>query len=86
MRFFADANFAVRAVRLLEAYGAENVTVEHLKDRFPTDKPDSEWLDAIGRWRKKPIVLSGDGRILSRKDELSALRTANMSFVHLAPG
>lgn len=85
MTFFADENFTIHGVRLLEAFDLQN-EIRHLTDSFDKGTPDVEWLGGVSTWIPKPIVVGGDGRILRNKVERQALRDADLSFVYLAPG
>lgn len=85
MNFFADENISPTAARLLDVFDQEN-EIRALEDRFGQGKPDTDWLSALGEQSPKPVIISGDGRILKNKAELLALRQANLMFVYLAPG
>lgn len=59
--------------------GAERIVtrVEHLRDRFPADATDAEWIGTLGqegRW----IVLSADLRILRSPHNIEAWQRADL--------
>ena len=52
-------------------------TVEHIRDRFPPQTTDREWIVALsneGGW----VILSADRRISRNKAELHAFRSSKM--------
>lgn len=85
MTFLADENFQQQAVRLLEAFDQQN-SIRHLTEVFERGEKDVKWLGSAGKMEPKPIILSDDGRILRNTVERTALRSSNLTFVHLAPG
>ena len=85
MIFFADENFAINGVRVLDAFDRVN-EIRHLTDSMNPGTPDEEWLVAIASLEPKPIVLSGDGRILRNKAQRKVLRSSGLTFVHLSSG
>ena len=80
MNFFADANISTRAVKLLEIFDAANSIVHH-DARFQRGTADIAWMSELARDNPKPVVLCGDGRILTNEAEKRALREADLSFV-----
>jgi hypothetical protein len=66
---------------MVDAYEAEHTAVAHDRDgRFHERTPDTEWLSVLAADDPPWIVLSGDGRILTRKAERQVLREANLTF------
>lgn len=85
MTFFADENLSPRMVELLEVFDRRNRIRAHV-DYFKAATPDVEWLSELATWDPRPALLCGDGRILRNRAELAALKDAQLTFVHLAPG
>jgi hypothetical protein len=83
--FFTDENFAHRANALLQAFDLQN-EIRAFLEYFPKGTPDLVWLPKVGEWTDKPIIVCGDGRILSNPVERAALRRTNSTFIYLASG
>lgn len=58
------------------------LTISHHDDdqRFDQATKDIEWIPAIGNDKPSWIVLSFDNRILTKPEELTELRKANLTF------
>lgn len=69
MRFFIDNNLSVGLAHGMRAFG-ENV--DHLKDHFPPDTPDVEWLEFIGE--NQYFLITRDDMIRRNPAEIRALR------------
>lgn len=69
MKFFFDNNLSQKLVAGLRAFG-ENVI--HLKDRFPENAPDADWLEYIGK--RQIILVTRDERIRWNPAEVAAVR------------
>jgi hypothetical protein len=69
MTFFIDNNLSPALAAGMQAFG-EDVT--HLRDQFPQDMPDIDWLQAIGKrgW----VLISRDERIRRNPAERQAVR------------
>ncbi len=85
MIFFSDENFIRQANALLRAFDPRNEYVA-LLDRLPRGTSDVDWLREVGAWDPKPVIVCGDGRVLTNRVERAALRATGCVFVHLAPG
>ena len=85
MIFFTDENFIHQANALLRAFDLEN-TIRAFLDCFHKGTPDVDWLRRVGRWEEKPVIVGGDGRILTNQVERAALRESGCSFVYLSSG
>lgn len=81
--FFADENFPAPLVRMLEEFDTSH-EYRILVDHFDSGTPDIVWMREIANWETKPIVISGDGRILRNAVERQVLRECNLMFVHFA--
>jgi hypothetical protein len=53
-------------------------------DRFGDTTPDVEWIKVLAADAPPWIIISGDGRILKNKTELSALKEAKLTFFCLS--
>jgi hypothetical protein len=85
MIFFFDRSVAVTIANIVKALEGGNVVVYH-DDRFAKNTADTAWIAAVAQWNPKPVVISGDTRILERPDEAAALSKSNLMFFCLAPG
>lgn len=85
MTFFFDRNVPIALARMLDHYDRQHDTV-YLDDRFPKTTADSDWLVEIAKWDPKPVVISGDGRILSNPAERQVLSGLPLSFFVFAEG
>ena len=73
MTFFFDNNLSLRLVEGLRAFGED---VVHLREEFPPDTDDVDWLPEIGRrgW----YLVTRDKRIARKPAEIRALRQAGV--------
>lgn len=69
MKFFIDNNLSKRLANGMAAFGEE---VVHIKDLFPDNPPDVEWLQYIGE--NNYFLITRDIRIRYNPLELQALR------------
>jgi hypothetical protein len=83
--FFLDRCIPPQMAKLIEAFDRES-TVYHHNDYFSQITTDEQWISTLMSWNPKPVVISGDGRILTNRAELAVLQGAGLSFVELAPG
>ena len=79
---FFDENFPRPLVEMLKAFDQINRLIHHL-DEFPAGVSDVQWIASLSLRTPKPIVISGDGAILRRRDEKDALASSDMVFVYL---
>lgn len=86
LSFFADENFSVRLVQILRIFAKETCSFCALGDEFDQGLPDEEWIQEVGTWTPKPVILGGDGRILKNPAQQEALCDAGMHFVFLTEG
>jgi hypothetical protein len=85
MRFFFDRNMSPRLARMVDALETHHIVRSHDDDdRFDSSTPDVEWIKALAGDDPPWVVVSGDGRILKNKAELSALKEANLTFFCLS--
>ena len=85
MIFLTDENISPYAARMLGSFDRKNDIKAH-EDCFEKGKPDIEWILDVANWEPKPIIVCGDGRILRKPSEQTALRNACLMFVYLASG
>lgn len=85
MNFFLDNNLPPNWSAVLSAcskgqFGAGVVgEVVHLRDRFPANTPDTEWMVALGK-QKNWTILSGDAFRKANGAERKVLREHKLSF------
>ena len=82
MRFFLDRNVPEPLARILDIFDRKN-SVEHHDSFFVDTTKDIEWISTISGWSPKPVVVSGDLRILKNPAEAQALRSAELTFFAL---
>jgi hypothetical protein len=82
MTFFFDRCVPIALAKMVSVLETKFHVIEHHDDcsQFDTKTTDIEWLRVIGKKNPKPIVLSGDGRILRRRAEAAALREQGLTF------
>ena len=84
MRFFLDNCLSPRYAKSLDALSEKDGhTVSHLRDKFPRDAKDKDWIRALGRegdW----IIVSGDSRILTTPELKNEWAQARLTAFFLA--
>ena len=86
MKIFVDNNISprlVEAIRILAE--VQQLHIEHLRDRFPQDAKDVDWIGALGReggW----VIVSGDTRISRSKAEQAAWHESGLTAFFVSPG
>ncbi len=83
MKLLLDHNLSPRIARALQALFADDHSVVALRDKFPANVTDPEWikkLDAEGGW----AVLTKDLRIRTRPHERAALDRSRIVFFFLS--
>ena len=79
MIFFFDNDFSPKIPRILVIMGHEAC---HLRDHFPADAPDVEWLERAGRERW--VIVTADSRIRRNRAERMALQQANTPTIFVS--
>ena len=69
MKFFFDNNISIHVVAGMKAFGED---VIHLKEKFPENTPDIEWLKYVGE--NNLALITRDERIRWNPAELSAFQ------------
>lgn len=85
MRFFFDANLSARLAKALDIFAQPDHAIVHLKDRFPVDVADENWMADLASepdW----IIVSGDVRIRKNPHEVQAWRAAGHATFFLREG
>ncbi len=86
MRFLLDNNLSPRLARALnELTRGSGHEVTALRERFPADTKDTQWIGRLaqeGDW----AVVCGDRGILTNPIELKALRDSGLTIFFLARG
>lgn len=86
MKFFFDVCFSPRLCAATKCIDGHKYHFDHHLDHFAMDTTDVVWLQAVGSWQVRPIVISGDTRILTRRDEMRTLMEQELMFVCLYSG
>jgi len=73
MKFFLDNNLSRKLADGLKAFGEE---VEHLRESFSEDAPDTAWLPYVGR--NNMVLLTRDMRIRYHPVEIKSLKRHNV--------
>jgi hypothetical protein len=85
MRFFFDRNMPPQLARMVDVLEREHAARSYYDDeRFGETTPDVTWIKVVASDDPPWIIISGDGRILRNKTELSALKEAKLTFFCLS--
>ncbi|WP_406698853.1 hypothetical protein V5E97_08205 [Singulisphaera sp. Ch08] len=85
MRFFFDRNMSALLARMVDVFDRQHSVLSYYDDgRFTPTTPDVEWIKVLAADDPTWVVVSGDGRILKNKTELSALKEAKLTFFCLS--
>jgi hypothetical protein len=85
MRFFFDRNTPPQLARMVDALEREHTARSYYDDdRFDDKTPDINWIKVLAAEDPPWIIISGDGRILKNKAEMSALKEAKLTFFCLS--
>jgi hypothetical protein len=85
MRFFFDRNMSPLLARMVDILDRDHTALSYYDDsRFTPTTSDVEWIKVIAADDPTWVVVSGDGRILRNKTELSALKEARLTFFCLS--
>lgn len=78
MKFFIDNNLGQQLANGMREFGE---SVMHLRDRFPENADDPDWLAIVGR--EGLILVTRDERIRWRPAEISALKSNSVGAFFL---
>lgn len=84
MKIFVDNNLPEKLAKILDILD-DNTEVKHIKEMFPPDTKDIQWIQALsndGKW----LILTQDIHITKRRVELCALRESGLSIICLEKG
>jgi hypothetical protein len=85
LRFFFDNNLAPKLARGLNVFVSPTHSVLHLRDKFPGNAEDAEWMRELAReadW----IIVTADVRIGQNPHEIEAWKEAGHTIFFLKPG
>jgi hypothetical protein len=85
MIFVADENVQVGITKLLAVFDSRN-QFQLLLESVAQGTRDVEWIQKLAAWDPKPVVISGDSRILSNRVESRALKVSRLTWVALGKG
>ena len=88
MKFFFDNNLSphfARSFAALSVHEEDVQAVAHLRDAFPGNTPDTEWLAALSDGGDKWNVISGDKFKKDKRAEREAIRRAGHTVYVLDP-
>ncbi len=83
MRFAFDENMNYQIIPLLHMSEPDH-QFETISDRFGKGAPDEEWINQYSQDSEKPVIVSGDGRILRDRAQRQVLKESSRHFVYLA--
>jgi predicted nuclease of predicted toxin-antitoxin system len=85
MNFFFDNTLSIKIARAIDnLVSVEGDKAVHLKERFPQDTKDSEWITTLadqGGW----VIITHDIHIYSRPHEREAWKQSDLIVCLLAP-
>lgn len=84
MRFFLDNNISPKVARALNHLLEPDHSAHHLKDQFPGNAKDEEWMADLGR-QSGWVILSGDSAISRNPHEVIAWKEAGHPIFFLKP-
>jgi hypothetical protein len=85
VRFFFDNNLPPKLAKGLHVLIAPEHEVIHLKEKFPQNTSDEDWMKGLAKeldW----VIISGDNRITKNPHEVQAWRAAGHTTFFLKPG
>ena len=71
MKFFFDNNLASKIARGLNGFVSPEHQVVHLKDRFPANTDDVDWMKALAK-EEGWIIITADIQIGKNPHEIAA--------------
>ena len=85
MIYLFDENIPKPLVEILEkAYDRRKVNqFIHLTELFGQGSSDPKWIEDVSKWKDKPLVVTGDNRILKTPVNKAALLQSGLSFVFI---
>jgi hypothetical protein len=82
MKLFFDRCMPIKLCRMVVAldYGGHHLVHHDDDGRFDQSTQDIEWIHALAGDAVRPVVISGDHKILKRPDEVAALQASSLTF------
>lgn len=85
MKFFFDNNLAPKIAKGLNGFVFPDHEVVHLKEMFPADTSDIDWMTKLAKVEDL-IIVTGDLRIGKNPQEVEAWKEAGHTIFFLKPG
>lgn len=85
MKFFLDNNLSPKLAHALHLMVQPEHEVVHLRDRFPADTKDPDWMRALAG-EPELVIVTADVRIRRNPHEVEAWREAGHTTFFLKPG
>jgi len=85
VKFFFDNNLASKIAKGLNVFVSPEHEVIHLKDRFPANADDTDWMQELGK-EEGWIIVTADIRIGKNPHEIRAWKQAGHTIFFLKPG
>lgn len=85
MNFFFDNNLAPKLARALNQLVEPDHKIVHLKDKFPANAEDAQWMKELGQQADWTIV-TADVHIRRNPHEVRAWKEAGHTIFFLKPG
>jgi hypothetical protein len=85
LRFFFDNNLALKLAKGLNIFASPAHTVVHLKDKFPANTEDAQWMKELAA-EEDWIVVTADVRIGKNPHEVKAWKEAGHTIFFLKSG
>ena len=85
MNFFFDNNLAPKLAHALNELVEPDHKIVHLKDLFPPNIEDAEWMSKLPQ-QEGWIIITADVRIRRNPHEVQAWKEAGLTLFFLKPG
>jgi hypothetical protein len=85
VKFFFDNNLAPKIAKGLNGFVSPEHQVIHLKERFPSNTDDVDWMKQIAQ-EDDLIIVTADIRIGRNPQEIEAWKQAGHTIFFLKPG
>jgi hypothetical protein len=85
VKFFFDNNLAPKIAKGLNGFVSPDHQVFHLKERFPANTDDVEWMQQLAQ-EEDLIIVTADVRIGKNPQEIEAWKQAGHTIFFLKPG
>lgn len=82
MTFLLDANVCPRFQYIIKAHDSRHIALI-LREHFPAETPDVDWICACAQRKPKPYIVGGDKGIFSKQHERQALLGSGLTFIYL---